>query len=239
MSKDDVILGKGQGLITLLSGPPGTGKTLTAEAIADRNRRPLLYLQAEDLGIIASSLGENLKKFFEMAIDWDAVILLDEADVFMAERNPNDIARNELVSIFLREIEYFRGCIFLTTNLFDTIDIAFRSRVSIHLLFNPLTPESRQILWRKFLDRLPKITVENEFGEKSQQDMAAGINAEDIKELGRYNLNGREIQNAVKTVKSWCGSKGYEVTLLRIESSVKVTAPQALKQTVNCDDLYD
>jgi hypothetical protein len=29
---DDVIMGKGQGLILLLSGPPGTGKTLTAEA---------------------------------------------------------------------------------------------------------------------------------------------------------------------------------------------------------------
>lgn len=29
---DDVIVGKGQGLILLLSGPPGTGKTLTAEA---------------------------------------------------------------------------------------------------------------------------------------------------------------------------------------------------------------
>jgi ATP-dependent Lon protease len=29
---DDVIVGKGQGIIMLLSGPPGTGKTLTAEA---------------------------------------------------------------------------------------------------------------------------------------------------------------------------------------------------------------
>jgi SpoVK/Ycf46/Vps4 family AAA+-type ATPase len=29
---DDVIMGKGQGLVLLLSGPPGTGKTLTAEA---------------------------------------------------------------------------------------------------------------------------------------------------------------------------------------------------------------
>lgn len=29
---EDVIMGKGQGLIILLSGPPGTGKTLTAEA---------------------------------------------------------------------------------------------------------------------------------------------------------------------------------------------------------------
>ncbi|OCK73251.1 hypothetical protein K432DRAFT_313292, partial [Lepidopterella palustris CBS 459.81] len=38
---DDVIAGKGQGLIFLLYGPPGVGKTLTAEAISDFQRRPL------------------------------------------------------------------------------------------------------------------------------------------------------------------------------------------------------
>jgi SpoVK/Ycf46/Vps4 family AAA+-type ATPase len=106
---DDVVTGKGLGLIILLSGPPGTGKTLTAEAVADKTRRPLYYLQAEDLGINPSTLGTNIKKVFEMATEWDAVILLDEADVFMAERSPKDIARNELVSIFLRELEYFQG----------------------------------------------------------------------------------------------------------------------------------
>lgn len=97
-TETDVILGKGQGLIILLSGPPGTGKTLTAEAVADHSQRPLFYLQAEDLGISAATLGTKIKKVFEMATEWDAVVLLDEADVFMAERAPTDIARNELVS---------------------------------------------------------------------------------------------------------------------------------------------
>jgi SpoVK/Ycf46/Vps4 family AAA+-type ATPase len=143
----------------LLSGPPGTGKTLTAEAVADRTHRPLFYLQAEDLGINAAALGANVKKVFEMATEWDAVILLDEADVFMAERHPQDIARNELVSIFLRELEYFRGIIFLTTNLYDTIDSAFRSRVSLHLLFRPLSAEARLAVWRKFLARVDGRTV--------------------------------------------------------------------------------
>jgi DNA polymerase III delta prime subunit len=41
---DDVIMGKGQGLILLLSRLPGIGKTLTAEAVADKTRRPLYYL---------------------------------------------------------------------------------------------------------------------------------------------------------------------------------------------------
>jgi hypothetical protein len=140
---DDVIKGKGTGLVMLLSGPPGTGKTLTAEAVADKTHRPLLYMHAEDLGVNPATLGANLKKMFEMAAEWDGVCLLDECDVFLSARNPVDIARNELVSIFLREIEYFQGVLFLTTNLYDSIDTAFRSRMSIHLRFSPLAPDAR------------------------------------------------------------------------------------------------
>ncbi|KAL2061152.1 hypothetical protein VTL71DRAFT_7425 [Oculimacula yallundae] len=214
---DDVIMGKGQGLILLLSGPPGTGKTLTAEAVADKTRRPLYYLQAEDLGTDASRLGPKIKKVFEMATEWDAVILLDEADVFMAERDPGDIARNELVSIFLRELEYFKGIIFLTTNLYSTIDAAFRSRVNIHLVFNSLPFSSRLVLWRKFLSRLP--------GENVESKLQKG----DMEELAKWELNGREIKNAIKTVRTWCYCKGFEISLLRLEAGIKVTAPQAIK----------
>jgi len=232
-SVEDVIMGKGQGLILLLSGPPGTGKTLTAEAVADKTRRPLYYLQAEDLGINAALLGANIKKVFEMATEWDAVILLDEADVFMAERHPNDIARNELVSIFLRELEYFRGIIFLTTNLYDTIDTAFRSRVNIHLLFNPLPPTSRLTIWRKFLKRLPPT-------KGSEEAPIDKLDQVDLAELSKWDLNGREIKNAIKTVKSWCDVKGYEMDLKRLENSIKVTAPQAKKTEVGmANPLYD
>ena len=38
---DDVIQGKGRGLVAVLHGPPGTGKTLTAEGIAELLRKPL------------------------------------------------------------------------------------------------------------------------------------------------------------------------------------------------------
>ncbi|KAK0625861.1 P-loop containing nucleoside triphosphate hydrolase protein [Immersiella caudata] len=229
----DVIAGKGEGLILLLSGPPGTGKTLMAEAVADRTHRPLFYLQAEDLGINAAVLGANIKKVFEMATEWDAVILLDEADVFMAERHPQDIARNELVSIFLRELEYYRGVIFLTTNLYSTIDSAFRSRVSLHLLFNSLTPEARQLVWRKFLNRLPT-------NEKSVEEERVDLSDEDLKELAGWQLNGREIKTAVKMTKSWCEHKRYEMTLARLENGIKVTSPHASKSGAATDtSLYD
>ena len=189
--------------------------------MADKTRRPLYYLQAEDLGTNAAYLGPKIKNVFEMATEWNAVILLDEADVFMAERSPADIARNELVSIFLRELEYFRGIIFLTTNLYSTIDTAFRSRVNIHLLFEPLPPASRLVLWRKFLDRLPM--------ERGKVSPLEGLERGDLEELAKWELNGREIKNAIKTVKTWCDCKEYDMSLLRLESGIKVTAPQAKK----------
>ncbi|PHH85643.1 hypothetical protein CDD83_135 [Cordyceps sp. RAO-2017] len=255
---DDVILGKGQGLIILLSGPPGTGKTLTAEAVADRTHRPLFYLQAEDLGINAAALGANIKRVFEMATEWDAVILLDEADVFMAERNPNDIHRNELVSIFLRELEYYRGIIFLTTNLYNTIDTAFRSRVSLHLLFQALDRDARETVWRKFLDRLPPAARTGGGGGGGDRTKLAGgveeddemdeegsspgaerpLDDEDVRQLSLWQLNGREIKNAVKMVRSWCDHKGYVMSLERLESGIRVTSPHASKAGDIDDDLY-
>lgn len=244
---EDVIRGKGQGLILLLSGPPGTGKTLTAEAVADLTHRPLFYLQAEDLGISAATLGANIKRVFEMATDWDAVILLDEADVFMAERNPNDIRRNELVSIFLRELEYFKGICFLTTNLYHTIDTAFRSRVNLHLLFQALSQEARESVWRKFLDRMPAETSRSETksitngdeGEDAGTQQERPLDDEDIKVLSLWQLNGREIKNAVKMVRSWCDHKGYMLTLERLENGIKVTSPHSSKDVEIDDDLYD
>ena len=235
----------GDGLIILLSGPPGTGKTLTAEAVADRTHRPLFYLQAEDLGINAAQLGANIKKVFEMATEWDAVILLDEADVFMAERHPQDIARNELVSIFLRELEYFRGIIFLTTNLYDTIDTAFRSRVSLHLLFRPLTMEARLSVWRKFLARVTgpglreKALLEHEDGADAESGPANAISEEDLAELSAWVLNGREIKTAVKMVTTWCAHKGHAMTLERLENGIHVTSPHATKMDHKSTDLYD
>lgn len=119
--------------------------------------------------------------------------------------------------VFLRELEYFRGIIFLTTNLYSTIDTAFRSRVNIHLVFQSLSVSSRLLLWQKFLSRLPST------------DAQAKVNKRDLNELAKWELNGREIKNAIKTVRTWCICKGFEMNLLRLESGIKVTAPQAKK----------
>lgn len=125
---DDVISGKGKGLVAVLHGPPGTGKTLTAEGIAELLKCPLYMVSAGELGTDPRVLERNLTDILDIAHAWGAVLLLDEADVFLEKRSIHDIHRNALVSIFLRLLEYFQGILFLTTNRVETFDDAFQSR---------------------------------------------------------------------------------------------------------------
>ena len=108
-SIDDVIQGKGKGLVAVLHGPPGTGKTLTAEGIAELLKCPLYMVTAGELGTDSRTLEAELEKVLSLAHSWGAILLLDEADVFLEKRAINDIHRNALVSIFLRLLEYFQG----------------------------------------------------------------------------------------------------------------------------------
>ncbi|KAI7332767.1 hypothetical protein KC315_g4505 [Hortaea werneckii] len=125
----DFIKGKGAGQIILLHGPPGVGKTYTVEGISEWLRRPLISLSVADIGTTETRVEQELMKWFDLAEAWNAVLLVDEADIFLEQRKNRDLLRNGLVSAFLRRMEYFRGLLFLTTNRVGQIDDAFMSRV--------------------------------------------------------------------------------------------------------------
>ena len=97
-SEADVVQGKGKGLIILLHGAPGVGKTSTAECIAESSGKPLFPITCGDLGITAEEVERSLEDKFNLAQRWDCVLLLDEADVFLAQRTKTDLKRNTLVS---------------------------------------------------------------------------------------------------------------------------------------------
>lgn len=105
----DIIEGKGQGLVILLHGPPGVGKTLTAETIALTTGRPLLTVSVAEIGVTARDAEKSLTPVFADAARWGAVLLMDEADVFVEERTKGALERNALVSVLLRCLEYYKG----------------------------------------------------------------------------------------------------------------------------------
>lgn len=131
----DLIQGKGRGLVVLLHGVPGVGKTATAEAVAMENRKPLFVITCGDLGLTPHEVEASLKNVFRLAHLWDCVLLLDEADVFLSQRSKSDMKRNALVSVFLRVLEYYNGLLFLTTNRVGAVDEAFKSRIHLSLYY--------------------------------------------------------------------------------------------------------
>ena len=94
----DVVQGKGQGLIILLHGAPGVGKTSTAECVAAQLKRPLLPITCGDVSTHVKATEETLQEYCALGHRWRCVLLLDEADVFLAKREKGDITRNGLVS---------------------------------------------------------------------------------------------------------------------------------------------
>ncbi|KAF3927323.1 hypothetical protein ABW21_db0202270 [Orbilia brochopaga] len=190
----DIIKGKGRGLIVLLHGGPGTGKTLTAECVAEKCQRPLYAVTCGDLGTEPDTLEERLRDAFLFAVNWKAILLLDEADVFLQERDLHDLKRNALVSVFLRHLEYYDGLLFLTTNRPGQFDEAFQSRIHITLHLPELDWDGQKAVWRIFLRSLDM--------EKSEQNILLKFVAVDLKAKLKedgYKLNGRQIRNCIQS----------------------------------------
>ena len=57
-------------------------------------------LTCGDLGTEPNDLEKRIRETFTQATRWGAVLLLDEADVFLQERDVRDLKRNALVSVF-------------------------------------------------------------------------------------------------------------------------------------------
>ncbi|KAF5010505.1 hypothetical protein FDECE_3322 [Fusarium decemcellulare] len=205
----DLIQGKGRGLVVLLHGVPGVGKTATAEAVAMENRKPLFVITCGDLGLTPHEVEWSLKNVFRLAHLWDCVLLLDEADVFLSQRSKLDMKRNALVSVFLRVLEYYNGLLFLTTNRVGTIDEAFKSRIHLSLYYPPLDKTQTRDIFRLNISKLKEIEAERQrmTGEPAliiKENEIIDFASKHFEDLARSTgcWNGRQIRSAFQIASS-------------------------------------
>lgn len=184
-------------------------KRLIYLPVAETMRVPLYMMSAGDLGLNSHEVESSLSNVLEMASKWNAVLLLDEADVFLEQRSSHDLERNKLVSIFLRILEYYEGILFLTTNRVDNIDAAFQSRIHISMQYDELSASSRRHVWVNFLNT-------------SSKDKRHSFSDEELDKLAGYNMNGREIKNVLKTAQLLASKKGKALGYEHVQSVLAI-----------------
>ena len=193
---DDIVAGKSGGTTVLCAGPAGVGKTLTAEVYSEIIKRPLYRVHSGQLGLNVAAMETALKDVLTRAQRWGAVMLIDEADVYIKRRDDN-ITMNAVVGVFLRVLEYFNGLLFLTTNRVDDIDEAIISRCIAMIKFYPPQSDARRKIWQVMVDQF-ELNVDAVLIDELVEMFPAAT--------------GRDIKGLAKLAAKFCHQKKVEPT---------------------------
>ncbi|KAG0627906.1 hypothetical protein M758_2G236900 [Ceratodon purpureus] len=225
----DPLPNKGKGCRILLHGAPGTGKTLTVESLAEKLECPLWQLSVSKFSKIVSELETDLLKSFEIAAIWRAILVLDEADVYLSSRkysplSSNVTRTNAMTGVFLRVLEYYTGILFLTTNVIHSIEPAIYSRMSLFVKYEEFNIEERKQLWINFLNRVGFQHPSQEFWDKVLPE----------------KFNGRVIRNIIQNAQILAGSTGSSLSEDELLKACRVMAtPYTTSQWTELEDNPD
>lgn len=138
----------------LLYGPPGTGKTMIAESFAAVLDKNLLKVTSADIDSqIPGQDCRNIQEQFQKAKDNNAVIMFDECDSLLYNREAVGMIIGKSINELLTQIERFDGVVILTTNRLGRLDDALQRRIVAKIeLPLPKRPERLQI-WKNLIPK--------------------------------------------------------------------------------------
>jgi SpoVK/Ycf46/Vps4 family AAA+-type ATPase len=123
----------------------------------------------------------------------------------------------------MTRLEYYSGVLFLTTNFPEKIDEAFSSRIDVHFEYPTLDRTSRS----KLLKSMTEFVTSSD-GFVQAVDLTDG----DYWRLARWELNGRELKNAVKVSSRICCIRKEALSYERLEMAIRHTAPRKFVEPV-------
>lgn len=146
-----------------LHGPSGCGKSHFAHYLSKQLERPLIVKTgAQLLGKYVGQTEEQLAQAFDEAETSNGILLIDEVDTFLTNRNNTTHAWEvSAVNEFLVLLERYEGLFVATTNRLKHMDPAVLRRFDLKVEFGYLNPKQIKALWTQSIQRLGlKPTVE-------------------------------------------------------------------------------
>ena len=163
----------------------------------------------------------------------DALVLVDEADIFLESRSSTEIQRNALVCVMLRLLEYYYGCLFLSSNRdASTIDAAIASRITVMLSYPPLDVDGRAKVWKNLVELVPVCPPVDASGElisrRKISKFRKSFTVEDYQHLAEgFKLNGRQIKNSIVLARALARERGVSLSLDVLQRAVTAVAGEA------------
>ncbi|KAI0543424.1 hypothetical protein F4679DRAFT_590488 [Xylaria curta] len=185
--------------------------TLTFEELllfAEHVRVSLYSLGAGELGSDARDTEDTIEKVFSIVTKWKAILLLDEADVFLEKRTIDGLIRNRVYSFACSNIT----SMFMTTNRIQAIDLAFESRIHMTINYPDIDASTRKAIWSNFL------------GIAKQP---ARISDPEIACLAENVMNGRQTKNVLKIATLLASRSGSLLAMEHIQMALQVIQSHA------------
>jgi hypothetical protein len=128
--------------------------------------------------------------------------------------------------VLLRNLEYFNGVLFLTTNRISTMDDAFQSRIQLAIHYKKLEDTTRDTVWRNLIkskftsyeedlvtesiDDARKVALRASMAD-AQAEILASIDV-----LAHHDLNGRQIRNSLNVAEGLAFADSQETGQMRL-----------------------
>jgi len=178
---------KGTAITLLFWGIPGSGKTLMAQAIAEELGAELKIYGMAEIGTSEPGGSERfIKKIFKEAKEFftrekkHQVVLFDECDALLYDRNKVGVILGAQINTLLTEIERHDGIIIFTTNRVGTLDPALERRIAAKIEFPFPDEKARLAIWKRMIPSQCPLNKDVKFAD-----------------LAKYSLAGGNIKNAV------------------------------------------
>lgn len=167
-------LEKGKGVTMLFYGPPGTGKTLMAQAISDKLGKKLKIISTAEIESSEPGAAErNIKMFFKEA-GKNTVLLFDECDSLLYDRQNLGSILAAQVNALLTALENFEGVCLFTTNRLGVLDEAVSRRLSLKMEFDLPSFDERIKIWKRMFPKEAPVSKDVNWEELAEPEIAGG-----------------------------------------------------------------